>query len=81
MESLEDRTLLDFGLTAALNLLTSTQPNLARGRTPFAKDVIPGYPDLHAEANLNDGQYGNSPSWTFAVFPERASRPQRRRSV
>ena len=39
--------------------------NLSRasGAVAFAKDVIPGYPDIHNIPNLNNGTYGNPSSW------------------
>lgn len=37
--------------------------NLAEGGTPFAKDVIAGFPNLHSIAHLNDRNYGNGKSW------------------
>ncbi len=39
----------------------SVPQNLARGKTAFAKDVIPAAP--HAIAKVNDGLYGNASSW------------------
>jgi beta-lactamase superfamily II metal-dependent hydrolase len=32
-------------------------------RPAVAKDVIPGYPKIHAAAYVNDGYYGNGASW------------------
>jgi hypothetical protein len=34
-----------------------------------ASGVIPGYPELHTIAHLNDGQYGNSHSWVADTTP------------
>ncbi|HMO05101.1 MAG TPA: choice-of-anchor D domain-containing protein [Kiritimatiellia bacterium] len=36
-------------------------PNLARGKTPFAQNVLPFFP--HSIPALNDGVYGNNSSW------------------
>jgi hypothetical protein len=35
----------------------------SQGGVAFAKDVIPGYPTIHAIPHLNDETYGNSNSW------------------
>ncbi len=67
---------IDAGLTATstftVTVLSTTNPpdvatggpvpqNVARGKTAFAKDVVPVAP--HTVANVNDGIYGNANSW------------------
>jgi Lamin Tail Domain/CotH kinase protein len=45
-------------MDAAANLALAT-----RGSVPFAKDLLPGYPNTHTIDRLNNGTYGNSSSW------------------
>lgn len=55
-----------FTVSTLLNLLEEGggfwSGNLAEGRTPFAKDVLPGYAS-HTIPHLTDGIYGNNSSW------------------
>ena len=46
-----------------------TSANLAyNGIIPIVSSNIPGYNDIHTNANLNDGYYGNGSSWIGATI-------------
>jgi hypothetical protein len=43
-----------------------------KGSKPFANSLLPGWPDRHTVAGLNDGRYGNGNSWIGFTDPEMA---------